>query len=165
MTDTPIAGSPSPRGTTAGTEPSLAASLPEPSGVTGWVGWAFFAAAMLLTTGVFQVIDGLVALFKDDLYVVRPNGLVVNVDYTVWGWTHLLLGVLLVLVGFAVLAGQRWAQVVAIILAVLSAIVNFAFIPAYPVFSLLVITLDVLVIYALAAHGGELCVARGREYY
>ena len=125
---------------------------PEP---TGWVGWVFFGGAMLLVVGIFQAIDGLVALFKDELYLVRPNGLVVNVDYTAWGWTNLLIGALLALVGLAVIAGQRWAQITAVVLAILSAIVNFAFIPAYPVWSLLIIALDVVVIYALIAHGKE----------
>jgi hypothetical protein len=165
MTDTPTAGSASPRETAPPAEPGIASSVPAESAITGWVGWVFFAGAMLLMTGVFQAIDGLVALLKDKLYVVRPNGLVVNVDYAAWGWTHLLIGVLLVLVGFAVMAGQTWAQLAAIVLAVLSAIVNFAFIPAYPAWSLLIITLDVVVIYALAAHGDELRTARGREYY
>jgi hypothetical protein len=132
---------------------------------TGWIGWVFFAGFMLVLTGVFQAIDGVVALVKDDYYRVRPSGLVVNVDYTAWGWTHLVMGVLLVLVGAALVRGQTWARVVAIILAILSAIVNFAFMPAYPIWSILVIGLDVLVIYALAAHGGELRAARGREYY
>jgi hypothetical protein len=127
-------------------------TAPEP---TGWVGWVFFAGMILIVTGVFQGIDGLVGLFKDDLYVVRPDGLVVTLDYSTWGWIHLLVGAALVLVGLAVLVGQTWARVIAIILAVVSAIVNFAFIPAYPVWSLLIITLDVVVIYALAAHGRE----------
>jgi hypothetical protein len=126
-----------------------------PPAPTGWVGWVFFGGAMLLVVGIFQAIDGLVALFEDELYLVRPNGLVVNVDYTAWGWTHLLIGILLVLVGLAVITGQRWAQIAAIVLAAISAIVNFAFIPAYPVWSLLIIALDVVVIYALAAHGKE----------
>jgi hypothetical protein len=89
-------------------------------------------------------------------YVVRPNGLVVNVDYTAWGWTHLLLGVLLIAAGYAVFSGRVWGRTLGVIAALLSAIVNFAFIPAYPVWSILIITVDVLVIYALIAHGGEL---------
>jgi hypothetical protein len=122
---------------------------------TGWVGWVYFAGAMLMMVGLFEAIDGLVALFKDDLYLVRPNGLVVNVNYTAWGWIHLLLGIVLGLVGLAVVLGQTWARSAAIALAGLSAIVNFTFIPAYPVWSLLIIALDVIVIYALAAHGRE----------
>jgi hypothetical protein len=107
---------------------------------TGWVGWLLFAGIMLILVGAFQLIDGLIALFNDELYFVRPNGLVINVDYTAWGWTHLLLGILLIAAGYAVFSGKVWG----------------AFIPAYPVWSLLIITVDVLVIYALIAHGGEL---------
>jgi hypothetical protein len=73
---------------------------------TGWVGWLRFAGIMLILVGAFQLIDGLIALFKDELYVVRPNGLVVNVDYTAWGWPHLLLGVLLIAAGYAVFSGK-----------------------------------------------------------
>jgi hypothetical protein len=123
---------------------------------TGWVGWLLFAGIMLILVGAFQAIDGLIALFKDELYVVRPNGLVINVDYTAWGWTHLLLGILLIAAGYAVFSGRVWGRTLGVIAAILSAVVNFAFIPAYPVWSLLIITVDILVIYALIAHGGEL---------
>ena len=127
---------------------------------TGWVGWLLFAGVMLILVGAFQVIDGLIALFNDELYVVRPSGLVVNVDFTVWGWVHLLLGILLLAAGYAVFSGRVWGRTIGVLAAMLSAIVNFAFIPAYPVWSLLIITVDVLVIYALIAHGGELRVNR-----
>ena len=123
---------------------------------TGWVGWLMFAGIMLILVGAFQAIDGLIALFKDELYVVRPNGLVINIDYTAWGWTHLLLGILLIAAGYAVFSGRVWGRTLGVIAAILSAIVNFAFIPAYPDWSLLIITVDILVIYALIAHGGEL---------
>jgi hypothetical protein len=115
---------------------------------------------MLIVVGAFQAIDGLVALFRDEVYLVRSDGLVVNVDYTAWGWTHLLLGILLIAAGSAVFSGRVWGRTLGVIAALLSAIVNFAFIPAYPVWSLLIITVDVLVIYALIAHGGELRVNR-----
>jgi uncharacterized membrane protein len=127
-----------------------------PTERTGWAGWAVFAGVMLVLVGAFQAIDGLIALFKDELYVVRPNGLVVNIDYTAWGWTHLLLGILLIAAGYAVFSGKVWGRTLGVIAALLSAIVNFAFIPAYPIWSILIITVDVLVIYALIAHGGEL---------
>ena len=123
---------------------------------SGWVGWLLFAGIMMILVGTFQAIDGLIALFNDDLYVVRPSGLVVNVDYTAWGWTHLVLGLLLIAAGAAVFNGRVWGRTLGVIAAMLSAVVNFAFIPAYPVWSLLIITVDVLVIYALIAHGGEL---------
>ena len=152
MTDTPTA-----RSTAAGRS-----SAPTP---TGWVGWLVFAGIMMILVGSFQAIDGLVALFKDELYVVRPNGLVVNVDYTAWGWVHLLLGLVLIAAGAAVFSGRIWGRTLGVIAAIISAVVNFAFIPAYPVWSLLIITVDVLVIYALIAHGGELRDSREKGYY
>jgi hypothetical protein len=105
--------------------------------------------------GSFQAISGLVALFNDDYYLVGKNGLVVSVDYTAWGWVHLVLGVVAFLTGIGMMIGQTWARVTGIILAVLSAIVNLAFAAAYPVWSVLIIALDVIVIYALAVHGRE----------
>jgi hypothetical protein len=123
---------------------------------TGWVGWVVFAAMMLILLGTFHVIDGLVALFRDEVYAVGPRGLVVNVDYTAWGWTHLIGGVIAILVGVCLLAGQLWARIVAVVLAFLSAIVNVAFLPAHPVWSALMIALDVLVIWAITVHGSEL---------
>ena len=138
------------------TPTSRSADRSRASTPTGWVGWLVFAGVMMILVGAFQAIDGLIALFKDELYVVRPDGLVVNIDYTAWGWTHLLLGILLIAAGSAIFSGRVWGRTLGVIAAMLSALVNFAFIPAYPVWSLLIITVDVLVIYALIAHGGEL---------
>jgi hypothetical protein len=123
---------------------------------TAWTGWVVFAAFMMIMVGSFQAIQGLVALFDDGFYRVTENGLVVNVDYTVWGWTHLLLGILLIAAGVGVLAGNIVARAVAILLAAVSALVNMVFIEAYPIWSILIITVDVLVIYALVVHGREL---------
>jgi hypothetical protein len=123
---------------------------------TGWAGWLVFASFMMFLVGSFQAIQGLVALFEDDYYVVRESGLVVNVDYTAWGTLHLILGVLLILCGAGVLTGNVVARGVGVLLAGLSAIANMAFIGAYPVWSIIVIVVDVLVIYALTVHGGEL---------
>jgi hypothetical protein len=123
---------------------------------TGWAGWAVFAGVMLVVVGAFQAIDGLVALFKDEFYVVRSDGLVVNVDYTVWGWVHLLLGIVLVAAGAAIFSGRVWGRTLGVIAAVVSAVLNFAYLASYPVWSTLIIAIDVLVIYALIAHGGEL---------
>ncbi len=79
-----------------------------------------------------------------------------HVNYLGWGWAHMALGVLFVLVGFGVLAGQTWARAVGIALAVISAVVNLAFIAAYPVWGVVLIALDIVIIYALAMHGGEM---------
>jgi hypothetical protein len=126
---------------------------PDPS---GWTGWVVFASFMMMLLGVFQAIQGLVALFDDGFYLVQENGLVIDVNYNVWGTVHLLLGVLLLLSGAGVLTGNLAARVVGVILAGFSAVANMAFIEAYPFWSILIITVDVLVIYALTVHGREL---------
>src|SRR4051795_10318389 len=93
--------------------------------------WVLFAGVMIIV-GFFHAIEGLVALFRDDYYTVRPSGLVVSVDYTVWGWVHLVLGIVALLTGMGLLAGNLVARVVGVGLAVVSAIVNLAFIAAFP---------------------------------
>lgn len=123
--------------------------------VSGWVGWAYFAGIMMAVLGFFQVILGLTALFKDSYYVVLPNS-ILSLNFTQWGWAHLALGLLILCAGFALLAGQVWGRVVGVVLAVVSAVVNLLFLPAYPVWSTIVIVVDVLVIYALVVHGNEL---------
>jgi hypothetical protein len=121
---------------------------------SGWaVGFILFAAIMLIMSGIFQFFAGLVALFNDEFYVATRN-YVFQFDATSWGWIHLIGGLIVALAGFGLLAGQTWARVAGIILALLSAIANFAFIPYYPFWALTIITLDIFVIWALAAHGG-----------
>ena len=126
---------------------------PEP---TGWTGWVVFAAFIMVLVGCFQAIEGLVAIFDDGFYHVTDSGLVVEVDYTVWGWVHLLLGAAILAAGIGVLAGNMLARIVGVGLAGLSALVNLVFIEAYPVWSVIIITIDVLVIYALTVHGREM---------
>jgi hypothetical protein len=119
------------------------------------VGFILFAAVMMIMAGVFQALQGLIGIFENEFYVPTRNYLF-QFDATTWGWTHLLIGLLVAFAGWGLLSGRTWARVVAITLAVLSAIANFAFIPYYPFWSLLIITLDIFVIWAVAAHGGEL---------
>jgi hypothetical protein len=126
------------------------------SEVTGWVGWIIFAGTMMTLVGTFHVIQGLVALFDDTYYLVGQNGLVVQADYTAWGWAHLISGVVIFGAGLALFSGKMWARTLGVILASISMILNFAFIAAFPVWSLTIIALDVFVIYALTAHGGEM---------
>ena len=122
---------------------------------TGWVGWVFFAGIMMIMLGSFHAIAGLVALFKDDYYLVTNEGLVVSLDYSAWGWVHIILGLVVAAAGFAVMKGQMWGRVTGIVLAGFSALVNLVFLAAYPVWSVIAITLGVLVIYALVVHGSE----------
>ena len=108
-----------------------------------------FAASVLTLIGCFQVIAGLVAIFDDEFFLVARN-YTFDLDTSVWGWVHLLLGVLLVATGFGLFTRRPWAVMTALVLAMLSAVVNFFFIPYYPFWSLLVIALDVWVIWALS---------------
>lgn len=123
---------------------------------TRWTGWVVFAGVMMILLGAFQVIEGLVAIFHDGYYLVGANGLVVNVDYTAWGWFHFILGLVAVGAGFGLMTGNVVARVLGIAVAVISAILNLAFIAAYPVWSTVIIAVDVIVIYAIAVHGREL---------
>ena len=121
--------------------------------VSGWaVGGIAFAATVLTIIGVFQIIAGLVAIFDDGFYVVTQN-YTFDLDASAWGWIHLLLGILLLVTGFGLFSGSAWAGVTAIMLASLSAILNFFFIPYYPFWSILVIALDIWVIWALTRPG------------
>jgi hypothetical protein len=146
---------------TTGTEQS--ASVPrqekrysdEPAS-SGWTGWVAFGGIMMILIGAFGAIEGLVGIFKDQYFLVAKNGLLVTANYTAWGWTHLILGLIVVLAGLGVLAGQLWARIVAIGLAMINAIVNLAFLSAYPVWSTIIIAMDVIVIYPLAVHGREM---------
>jgi len=122
---------------------------------TGWVGWVFFAGVMMVMLGIFQAIEGLVAIFNDKYYLVSRSGLVISADYTVWGWVHLLLGIVVAIAGYAVIRGQMWGRVIGIIMAAVSAIVNLGFLAAYPIWSTIIIAIDVVVIYALTVHGRE----------
>jgi hypothetical protein len=123
---------------------------------TGWVGWLVFAAVLMILLGALHAIQGLIALLNSEYYLVGPHGLSVHLDYTAWGWVHLIAGVVVLVAGLGVLAGQTWARAIGILVAFVSALANFAFIAAYPVWSCILIALDILIIYALAVHGREL---------
>ncbi|GAA1622145.1 DUF7144 family membrane protein [Georgenia ruanii] len=127
----------------------------EPQRARAWAaGLITFAGVMMIMIGAFHIFTGLVALFERTFYLTTPNYLI-TVNTTTWGWIHIALGVVVLLAGIALLTGQEWARVVAVVLAVLSAIANFTFIPYYPIWSLTIIALDTFVIWALVSHGDE----------
>ncbi|MFG2006270.1 hypothetical protein ACGFNU_44695 [Spirillospora sp. NPDC048911] len=122
---------------------------------SGWtVGFVLFAGIMMIMSGVFEAIAGFAAILEDEFYVTTPN-YAYEFDATVWGWIHLALGIVVAAAGAGVMAGQVWARVVGIGMAVLSAIANFFFIPYYPFWSLVMIALDVFVIWALCVYGRD----------
>jgi hypothetical protein len=121
---------------------------------TGWVGWIVFTAAMLLMLGVFNAVNGLAAIFADDIFVSGASAAVVF-NVTTWGWVHLVLGVLAAATGVALMQGATWARAVAVGFVMLNMLTQLLFLPAYPFWSMLIIVLDVLVLWALIVHGDE----------
>jgi hypothetical protein len=110
----------------------------------------------MILLGCFHAFQGFLALFDDQKYLVTDSGLVVPVDYRTWGWVHLIGGVIVAVVGISLFAGWMWARIVAVIAAMASAIVNIAFLSAYPIWSAIMIALDILIIWALTLHGAEI---------
>jgi hypothetical protein len=127
----------------------------EPNYSSWAVGWAGFAGVMLIMIGVFDVIQGLVALFNDEFYVVGQEW-VFEFDITAWGWIQLILGVILIASGIGIFSGNVAARTIGVIIAGLAAIVNFAWLPYYPVWSIIVIAICVAIIWALTAHGRDI---------
>lgn len=125
------------------------------NGSDGWTGWVVFASFMMIMIGFFQAIVGLTAIFKDAFYVAVPNALI-TVDVTTWGWVHLLLSILVIFAGYAVMDGKVWGRTIGVLLALGGAVVNLAYIPYYPIWSILLVVVNVVVIYALTVHGREL---------
>jgi hypothetical protein len=122
---------------------------------TGWAGWVQFAAVVLLISGLFGAIQGLVAIIAPEPYFVVSNGALFLLDLDGWGWWNLAIGILLVVTAAALFTNATWARVVAIILASLSAVGQVFLLPAQPWWSAIIIAVDVLVIYALTAHGRD----------
>jgi hypothetical protein len=122
---------------------------------TGWTGWISFAGVMMILAGGLNLLYGIVAVVNDD-WVVFTNRGDVYLDVSEWGWFHIVVGAIVLLSGIGVFSGNILARTVAVIVASISLLVNFFFIPVYPLWALIVITIDVLVIWALTAHGREM---------
>jgi hypothetical protein len=130
----------------------MATSTARRAQVSGWaVGFAWFAASMLILIGAFQFFQGLAAVLENEFFVVGAN-YVYEFDVTAWGWIHMIWGVIVLLAGWAVFAGKEWGRAVGITVAVISAIAQFFYIPYYPVWAVLIIALDVVCIWALATY-------------
>lgn len=122
---------------------------------TLWVGWIAFAAVMISLSGLFNAISGLAAVFSDDLFTVTPRGVLV-LDVTGWGWVHLVLGVGLLATGVGTLLGSMVARMAALVLVALNMVSQLLLMPAYPFWSIVVIAMDILVIWAITVHGEEI---------
>lgn len=124
--------------------------------VTGWVGWVGFASFMLLLGGVFALLEGFVALFKETAVYHAPTNSLYVLDYNQWGWAHMLIGVLAIVAAGSLMAGHMYGRIVAVLVALVAAFANMAFVPVYPVWSVIMITISFLVIWAVTVHGDEL---------
>ena len=124
-----------------------------PAEPSGWaLGVIAFAATLLFLAGMFQAIAGLTAIFDDEFFVVTRN-YTFDLDVTAWGWIHLLIGLLVIATSIGLFMRQTWAGITALVLAMLSALTNFFFIPYYPIWALVVIALNIWVIWALTRPG------------
>jgi hypothetical protein len=121
---------------------------------TGWVGWIYFAGILMLVRSFFQAFLGIVALSKDDFFLVSQDKLAVF-NFTAWGWVHLVLAAIMLTAAFSVFGGGVWGRVVGIFVYSMSLLINLIFLPAYPIWSIAIILMDSLIIYALVVHGDE----------
>ena len=122
---------------------------------SGWaVGWMTYAAVWMWILGFFHAMAGFVGILEDEIYAVTPD-YVFQLDVTTWGWIHLILGVVVFLAGIAVFRGAVWARTIGVILAVVSTLGTFAWLPWYPLWGLVMITANVFVIWALTVHGRD----------
>ena len=136
-------------GHTMGTETGMASGRG-----SAWAGWVAFAGTMLLLIGGLNIFQGIVALIDDEHVVATANRFIL-VDITSWGWTLLLSGLVMLAIGFGLLAGATWARVAGLVVVGLHAVAQIAWLGAYPVWSLLMIALDTTVIFALTARWSE----------
>jgi len=124
---------------------------------TTWQGWALLGGTLMALAGLFWALLGLISLFDKQYLQLRHNTLLVTSSYQAWGWVHLIGGLAALAAGAGVVfAGNALARNAAIVVAALSAVVNLGFVSATPVWSTVVIGLDIIVIYALTAHGREI---------
>jgi hypothetical protein len=123
---------------------------------SGWAGWHAFAALLLLVVGLVNLIHGVVAVAQDEIVLGNGPRVTVLLDVTAWGWVHVVLGAVLVLASVGLFMGQAWARVVAVLVVTVNMVTQVMNLPAYPVWSLLVIALDVVIIWALTVHGRAL---------
>ena len=121
---------------------------------SGWVGWIAFAGIMMVLNGTFNVIDGLSAVFADEVFASGDQGIVV-LDLTTWGWVHIVWGLVVAFAGMALFSSALWARMVAIVVVMINAATQALVLPSFPAWSVLVIAVDLFILWALVVHGDE----------
>jgi hypothetical protein len=123
---------------------------------SAWAGWESFAGIVMFLLGAWHLLLGLLAVFDDPYFSAPQRGLLVDADYTVWGWVHIATGLIIAAAGVGVFTGRVWARAVGTVVAVASALISFGFLNAEPFMALVIIALDVVVILALTVHGADI---------
>lgn len=129
-------------------------SSPAPPDPGPWVGWIWFAAVIMVMVGLFNVVTGLTALIRDEVFTVVPSGVLVF-DLTTWGWIHLIFGLVQVAIAVGLFTAKAWALTVGVLIAVVNAVAWLVALPYAPFWALIVIVLDCVVVYAMVVHGAE----------
>jgi hypothetical protein len=132
------------------TQTAATATAPEPE--RGLSGWGVFAAVIMFMAGTFSFLYGLGAVLNDEVVTVGGGGGVIVWDFSVWGWAHMALGVLMMSASLSLFAMRGWARWTAVVLATINAIAQLTIITAFPLWALIVIALDVTVIYQLTVN-------------
>jgi hypothetical protein len=122
---------------------------------TGWTGWITFAGVMMILAGSLNLFYGIIAAVNDE-WVVFTNRANVYLDVSEWGWVHIIVGAVVLISGLGLFSGNILARTIAVVVASISLVVNFFFIPVYPLWAITVIVIDLLVIWAVTAHGREM---------
>lgn len=122
--------------------------------VRGPTGWVLFAGSIMVIVGFLNFFYGLAAIVNDEVVVVGGHGAIIA-DLTAWGWVTLILAVVLVMTGFGLVTGAAWARVVGVVIVSINAIEQVWIFPAAPLWALIVILLDVIILYNLTARWGE----------
>ncbi|MGA5300031.1 DUF7144 family membrane protein [Nucisporomicrobium flavum] len=150
----PATGAGSPPPAEARRPAHSAPQAPLTARATAWLGWVLFISIIMLAAGLINIAQGMVALFDDDFYGASAAGLAVGASYTAWGIALLVLGVALVAGAYGVLTGYGWGRTIGVVAAAVNALVNLGFAAAYPGWTVLAVSFDVIAIYALVVHGG-----------
>jgi hypothetical protein len=122
---------------------------------SGWAGWSALAAIFMIVSGSMHVLTGVSAIARDEVYAYTP-GHVVTLDVATWGWVYLILGIVVGVSGLFVFTGAVWARAVAVAAIVASMVTNFASLPYQPGWSIAMLMVGSLVIYALTVHGRDI---------
>ncbi|MEV6793676.1 hypothetical protein AB0M87_17105 [Streptomyces sp. NPDC051320] len=135
--------------------PGAGGTSPGARPVSGWaVGGALFAGVLLVVEGMTGILQGIVAISKDHVYG-RVGDYTYAFSLTAWGWIHLILGILIAFTGYGILSGAQWARIAGIVLASLSVVLQFMFLPYQPIWGVVSIGIGLFVIWALATYSGK----------